>query len=95
MHPQHLKILAIVLLVGAGVFAFAAVERYETNAGNVAVMNGFMQAVPFAQTLGGQPVEPAIPAATKYCTLGAVLCAVGGAIALAQAKRRPETPTAT
>jgi hypothetical protein len=95
MNSQQLTILAIVLLVGAGIFAFAAIERYSANAGNVAAMNGFMQAVPLGPSLGVGPMEPGVPAATKYCALGAAICGVGGLIALAQARRRPQTMNAT
>ncbi len=94
MAPQQLKIMAIVLLVGAGVFVFAAIERYNENANNVAAMKSLMQGSPLAGAFGTASARPAVPASTKYCALGALICAAAGLVVLSRSNRKDEAPPA-
>ena len=79
MNPM--KMTGIVLLVVALVCVFVAVERYQANASNVAAVNAFGGGMMKAMT-GGQAIEPATPAATKYAALFAVIAIVGGVTCL-------------
>jgi len=87
MDEKQMKVLGIVCLVICAVCIFVAIERYNTNAGNVRAMNAFRQSSPMGGMMGGGNMRPATPAATKYALLFAVLSGVGGAVLLVQSSK--------
>ena len=87
MDKKQMKVIGIVCLVICAVCIFVAIERYNTNAGNVRAMNAFRQSSPLGEMVGGVNMKPATPAATKYALLFAVLSGVGGAVLLVQSSK--------
>jgi len=79
-NTQVMKIIGIVCLVVCAVCIFVAIERYQTNAGNVRTVNSLRQSSPLGGITG--PIRPATPAATKYAILFAVISGVAGAVLL-------------
>jgi len=90
MDSQSMKWIGVVCLVLAGILAFVAIERYQTNANNVRAMNGMMQNNPAAQMMGvsASNIKPATPAATKYALIGTVVFAGAGIFCLIQSGRK-------
>lgn len=86
MDSSNLRIAGFACLIVCLVCIFVAVERYQTNAGDVAGINQFGRSFPG----GGIELKPATPTATKYALLFAVISGVGGALILA--KSRPGRP---
>jgi len=84
MEKSHMKILSIVCFVICAISLFVGIERYTTNAGNVRAMNSMGSQ--FSGIMGGNKMEPATPAATKYAVFFALLSGVGGAILLVKSK---------
>lgn len=80
MENKNMKILGIVCLVICAVCIFIAGERYNTNANNVRAMNEFQQSSPLGGMMGGSPMKPATPAATKYALFFAALSGIGGGV---------------
>lgn len=79
MEKGQMKILGILLLVICAVCIFVAVERYQKNANNVRAMNEFSRSMPMGRTMiQGQSLKPAMPAATKYAILLALITGVSG-----------------
>jgi len=86
VNSQSLKWMGIICLVLAGILAFVAFERYQTNANNVRAMSGMMQNNPAAQMMGvsNSNIKPATPAATKYALIGMAVFAGAGIFCLMQ-----------
>jgi len=84
MDEKQMKVFGIACLVICAICVFVAIERYNTNAGNVRAMNAFQRSSPLAGMMGGGNMKPATPAATKYALLFAVISGVGGAVLLAK-----------
>lgn len=86
MNSQSMKWIGVACLVLAGILAFVAIERYQTNANNVRAMNGMMQNNPAAQMMGVSTsnIKPATPAATKYALIGTVVFLCTGIFCLIQ-----------
>jgi len=82
MDKKHMRVFGIVCLVICAVCVFVAVERYNTNAGNVRAMNSFQQSSPLGRMMGGGNMKPATPAATKYALLFAAISGIGGTVLL-------------
>ena len=72
------KVVGIVGLVISAICLFIAIERYSTNANNVAAMNQL------GGSLFGQNLKPATPAATKLGLVFALVFGIGGGVLLTQ-----------
>ena len=84
MDKKQMKLSGIACLVICAICIVVAIERYNTNAGNVRAMNAFQQSSPLRDMMGGGSMKPATPVATKYALLFAVLSGIGGAVLLVQ-----------
>jgi hypothetical protein len=82
MEQKQMKVFGIVCLVICAICVFVAIERYNTNAGNVRAMNSLRQSSPLGGMMGGGNMKPATPAATKYALLFAAISGIGGAVLL-------------
>lgn len=97
MSAGTLKVIGVLCLVACAVLLFVAWERNRTNANNVAAMNQMNQRMhrsPLGEMmprspLGGGQMRPAMPAATKYALVFAVVAAAGGIACLVYASRQP------
>ena len=97
MPAGTLKVIGVLCLVACAVLLFVAWERHRTNAGNVQAMNEMSKAMrrsPLGRMMPNSPmgdvqVRPAMPPATKYALLFAVLAAAGGIACLIYASRQP------
>ena len=95
MPAGTLKVIGVLCLVACAVLLFVAWERHRTNAGNVQAMNEMMRRSPLGgmtprSPMGDVEMRPAMPAATKYALLFAVLAAVAGIVCLMYASRQPQ-----
>ncbi len=81
MSKKQLKITGIVCLILCAICLFAAVERYNANAGKVRFINSAMP-----EMFGGGNVTPGIPVVTKYAVFFAVLTGIGGGISLMKSR---------
>jgi hypothetical protein len=72
MAPKLL--VAIICSIISAICIFIAVERYQSNSDNVQAMNQ-MSGPMLRNMTGGQALEPATPAATKYAAFFALLAA--------------------
>jgi hypothetical protein len=88
MDKKQMKIAGIACLVICAVCIFVAIERYNTNAGNVRAMNALQQSSPLGEIMGGGNMKPATPVATKYALLFAAISGIGGALLLVQSGKR-------
>lgn len=88
MDKKQMKMFGIICLAICAVCIVVAVERYDTNAGNVRAMNAVQQSSPLGGTVGGGNMEPATPAATKYALLFAAISGIGGAVLLVKSGRK-------
>ena len=86
MDKKQMKIAGIVALVICAVCIFVAIDRYQTNANNVRAMNRLQQSSPLSGMMGTGEMKPAVPAASKYAGLFAVISGVGGAVLLVKSK---------
>ncbi len=84
MDKKQMKIGGIACLVVCAISVFIAIERYNTNAGNVRAMNQMQNSSPFRGMIGGGNMKPATPAATKYALLFAAISGIGGGVLLAK-----------
>ena len=87
MDKKQMKLFGIISLVICAVCIFVAVERYNTNAGNVRAMNAMQQSSPLGGMMGGGNMQPATPAATKYALLFAVISGIGGGVLLVKSNQ--------
>lgn len=84
MDKKQMKVIGTICLVICAVCIFVAIERYNTNAGNVRAMN----ALPLGGMMGGGNMKPATPAATKYSLLFAAISGIGGALLLVRSGQK-------
>lgn len=87
MNKNHMKIAGIAALVICAICIFAAIERYQNNAGSVKVMNQLTGSSPFSGMMGQMEMKPATPAATKYALFFAAITGIGGAVLLVKSKK--------
>ncbi len=89
MTPSSLKKIGIACFVLCGVLLFVAIERYRSNANNVAAFNHLAQSSPIGSMAGAWPfggattggrLTPGTPAATTYALLFAALSGIGGVV---------------
>jgi len=94
MSPGALKGVSVLCFILCAVCLFVAYERYQDNASKVQAMNHMMggRSSPLGDMLGAGPMEPAMPAATKYALLLAALTGAGGIVCLAMAPRAGSLP---
>jgi hypothetical protein len=75
------------------ILLFVAWERYNANAQAVEAANRMMQSSPLGEMMkgmtGGAPLQRSVPAATTYALNFAALSAVGGAVCLGMAQKKP------
>ena len=88
MDKKQLKLFGIVCLIICAVCIFVAIERYNSNAGNVKAMNTFQQSMPLGLMMGNGKMKPATPASTKYALLFAVLSGIGGIVLLVRSGQK-------
>ncbi|MHC4260235.1 MAG: hypothetical protein ACYSTF_07500 [Planctomycetota bacterium] len=86
MDAKTLKVIGIACLIACCVLLFVAYERYQTNADSVRAMNQFRQSMPVGGMVEGLEIRPAMPAATKYALLFAVISAGAGIVCFVYAK---------
>ena len=79
MDKNQMKMTGVVCLLVSAICIFVAVERYNTNAGNVKAMNAFSQSSPFRGMMGVGKMTPTTPAAAKYAIFFALISGIGGA----------------
>ena len=88
MDKKQMKVFGIACLVICAICVFVAIERYNTNAGNVQAMNAFQQSSPLGGMMGGGNMKPATPASTKYTLLFAAISGLGGAVLLVKSVQK-------
>lgn len=75
------KVTGIIGVVISVICLFIAIERYSTNANNVAAMNQM------GTSMFGGNLKPATPAASKYALFFALLFGIGGAVLISQSAK--------
>lgn len=90
MNREQKKFLGWGLVIACAICLFIAWERYQTNAGNVEAMKRMTRNNPL---MSADDMEPAMPAATKYALLAALLTGGGAAACFLSAKSGGESGT--
>ncbi len=86
MDKNQIKIIGIVALAVCAICIFVAIERYQTNANNVKAMNRLQQSSPLPAMMSTGEMKPAVPAASKYAGLLALISGISGGVLLVKCK---------
>ena len=89
-----MKIAAYVCLFVSLTCLFITVERCSDNASKVEAMNQHLDQNPLGEMFtGGQKLEPAMPAASKYALFFAITSGIAGMVMLVKSREERKTIT--